>query len=191
MTISLFSFPLFSSQGLAAHGSCNSLCCCHCPLSHVKEQAVSFRGINAPSCSLVNKVHFPPHGPLLSVCKPNPASLPWEQPEVPVCLPIGPKEQTDRGERIRRARLDPVLARVWGGSCNATREQQNQPLCGCLLGFNGSAPVWRCWCEKKVRDEPCLPLPHPLPLNQDWSGGTDYICKNNLKGVSTASTPLP
>lgn len=39
MTISLFFFPLFSSQGLAAHGSCNSLHCCPCPLCHVKVEA--------------------------------------------------------------------------------------------------------------------------------------------------------
>lgn len=81
----------------------------------------------------------------------------------------------------REARLDPVLARVWGGSCNAAREQQNRPLCACLLRFNGSAPVWRCWCGMNP--------PQPLPINQDWSGGTDYLCKNNMKGVST-SPPL-
>lgn len=56
----------------------------------------------------------------------------------------------------------------------------------CLLRFSGSAPVWRCWCTQKVRDESSLPPPQPLLKYQDWSGGTDYLCKNIIKAVSTS-----
>lgn len=123
----------------------------------------------------------------------NPTSLPWEQPEVPVCLPIGSspkKKQTDRGERLRRARLDPVLARVWGGSCNAAREQQNQPLCTRVSwGLTVLLPSDVVGGSRRRGMNPVSLSLSTLPVNQDWSGGTDYLCKNNTKGVST-SPPL-
>lgn len=93
MTVSLFFFPLFSSQGLAAHGSCNSLRCCHCPLRHVKVEArlvlgglrplLFYLGVSAPPAPVVSEFV-------------NPTSHPWEQPEVPVCLPVGLSQRADR-----------------------------------------------------------------------------------------------
>lgn len=83
-----------------------------------------------------------------------------------------------------------VWIQSWPGSEEGPamqRESNRTSRCVCV--FNGSAPVWRCWCVQKVRDESCLPRPQPLTINQDWSGGTDYLCKNVLKGVST-SPPL-
>lgn len=183
MTISFFFFPLFSSQGLAALGSCNSLRCCPCPLCHVKVEArLVSEGLKPSYSSWVTKVPLPG---IVSL-KSNEPSLgeAWGS-----CLSAHrsvPKSRQTGGERVRRARLDPVLARVWGGSCHAAREQQNQPLCACVCVLNGCAPVWRCWCVQKVRDESCLPPPQPLTRNQDWSGGTDYLCKNNMTGVSTS-----
>lgn len=48
LTVSLFFFPLFSSQGLATHGSCNSLRCCHCPLRPKNRSSANFKGTKAP-----------------------------------------------------------------------------------------------------------------------------------------------
>lgn len=95
MTVSLFFFPLFSSQGLAAHGSCNSLRCCHCPLSHVKLEArLVLDGLKPSQSSWVTKIPLPSIVRVL-----NPTSLPWEQPEVPVCLPFSPSQKADRQGR--------------------------------------------------------------------------------------------
>lgn len=95
MTVSLFFFPLFSSQGLAAHGSCNRLRCCHCPLSHFKVEArLVLDGLKPSYSSWVTKIPLPSIVRVL-----NPTSLPWEKPEVPVCLPVGPSQKADRRDR--------------------------------------------------------------------------------------------
>lgn len=89
----LFFSPLFSSQGLAAHGSCNSLRCCHCPLNHIKVEAqLVLEGLKPLLFILGN---YDPPCPVLSDFE-NPASLPWEHPEVPVCLCVGPSQKADR-----------------------------------------------------------------------------------------------
>lgn len=74
VTVSLFFFPLFSSQGLAAHGSCNSLRCCHCPpTSHKSRSSASFWGVTGPLI-LRGYLRSPLPG-IVRLCKSNEPSL--------------------------------------------------------------------------------------------------------------------
>lgn len=185
MTVSLFFFPLFSSQGLAAHGSCNSLRCCPCPLCHVKVEArLVSEGLKPSYSSWVTKVPLPS---IVSL-KSNEPSLgeAWGS-----CLSAHrsvPKSRQTGGRELDGL----VWIQSWPGSEEGPamqRESNRTSRCVHVCVLNGCARVWRCWCVQKVRDESCLPPPQPLTINQDWSGGTDYLCKNNMTGVST-SPPL-
>lgn len=123
----MFSFPLFSSQGLAAHCSCNSLRCCLCPLNHAKVETwlVLEEGLKHLFRTWVTQS---PPCPVPSVCKSSEPSLgeAWG-----ACMSAHrPVPKADRQERASYRGLVWIQswARVWGGSRRATREQQNQPV---------------------------------------------------------------
>uniref|UniRef100_A0A8D0AWU8 RNA helicase n=1 Tax=Sander lucioperca TaxID=283035 RepID=A0A8D0AWU8_SANLU len=62
------------------------------PRSHFKVEArLVLEGLKPSYSSWVTKIPLPGIVRVL-----NPTSLPWEQPEVPVCLPIGPSQKADR-----------------------------------------------------------------------------------------------
>lgn len=104
-------FPLFSSQGLAAHGSCNSLRCCHCPLRHIKVEARLV--LEAKSSSYSSWVTRIPLPSIVRVCRSSEPSLgaAWG-----ACLSTH-RSVPKKGDRQGERQLDGLAwIRSWPGS---------------------------------------------------------------------------
>lgn len=155
----VFSFPLFSSQGLAAHCSCNSLRCCLCPLSHAKVETWLVLEEGLKPLFHTSWVTQSPPCPVPSVCKSSEPSLgeAWG-----ACMSAHrPVPKADRQERASYRGLVWIQswARVWGGSRSATRATEPAR----------SAPV-------------CVPPPQPRLSTRTDQGGLATFVKTTWRG---------